>query len=52
MAETSKHDAWQAGESYDIYMGRWSRQVAPLFLERIGAARVSTGSMSAAGPAP
>jgi SAM-dependent methyltransferase len=37
MAETSRHDAWQAGESYDIYMGRWSRRVAPLFLARIGA---------------
>jgi trans-aconitate methyltransferase len=37
MAETSRHDAWQAGESYDVYMGRWSRRVAPLFLARIGA---------------
>jgi SAM-dependent methyltransferase len=38
MAETSRHDAWQAGESYDAYMGRWSRRIAPLFLERLEAA--------------
>ena len=33
MADTSRHDAWQAGDSYDAYMGRWSRQVAPRFLD-------------------
>ena len=33
MAEAQRHDAWQAGDSYDVYMGRWSRQVAPRFLE-------------------
>jgi len=33
MAQTDRHDAWQAGDSYDLYMGRWSRQVAPRFLE-------------------
>jgi SAM-dependent methyltransferase len=38
MAETSRHDSWQAGESYDAYMGRWSRRIAPLFLVRFGAA--------------
>jgi hypothetical protein len=38
MAETSRHDAWQAGESYDAYMGRWSRRIAPLFLDRLDAA--------------
>lgn len=38
MAELSRHDAWQAGESYDVYMGRWSRQIAPLFLDRLEAA--------------
>ena len=37
MAEMSRHDAWQAGESYDAYMGRWSRRIAPLFLERLEA---------------
>lgn len=30
---TSRHDAWQAGRSYDAYMGRWSRQLAPRFLD-------------------
>src|SRR5262245_27979788 len=33
MAETARHDAWQAGDSYDQYMGRWSRLVAPRFLD-------------------
>ncbi len=32
MPETSRHDAWQAGDNYDLYMGRWSRQIAPAFL--------------------
>jgi ubiquinone/menaquinone biosynthesis C-methylase UbiE len=36
MAETSRHDAWQAGDSYEGYMGRWSRQVAPRFLDWLG----------------
>jgi len=33
MAESSRHDAWQAGDRYEAYMGRWSRQVAPRFLD-------------------
>jgi SAM-dependent methyltransferase len=33
MAEASRHDAWQAGDRYEAYMGRWSRQVAPRFLD-------------------
>lgn len=33
MPETTRHDAWQAGDSYDLYMGRWSRKVAPKFLD-------------------
>jgi SAM-dependent methyltransferase len=33
MAEASRHDAWQGGDPYEIYMGRWSRQVAPRFLD-------------------
>jgi SAM-dependent methyltransferase len=37
MSETSRHDAWQAGDSYDAYMGRWSRRVAPLFLDWLAA---------------
>ncbi len=39
MAETSRHDAWQAGDSYEAYMGRWSRQIAPRFLEWLDAPR-------------
>ena len=37
MTTASRHDAWQAGDSYDAYMGRWSRLVAPIFLARLGA---------------
>jgi SAM-dependent methyltransferase len=33
MTTTTRHDAWQAGDSYEQYMGRWSRQVAPRFLD-------------------
>jgi ubiquinone/menaquinone biosynthesis C-methylase UbiE len=33
MAEASRHDAWQAGDRYEAYMGRWSRQIAPPFLD-------------------
>lgn len=32
MSQSSRHDAWQAGDSYELYMGRWSRQIAPRFL--------------------
>lgn len=37
MAEASRHDAWQAGDRYEAYMGRWSRQIAPRFLDWLGA---------------
>jgi SAM-dependent methyltransferase len=37
MAHTARHDAWQAGNSYDQYMGRWSRLIAPRFLEWLDA---------------
>jgi SAM-dependent methyltransferase len=33
MTETTKHDAWSAGDSYDAYMGRWSRKMAARFLD-------------------
>jgi ubiquinone/menaquinone biosynthesis C-methylase UbiE len=36
VAQSSRHDAWQAGDNYDAYMGRWSRLVAPLFLDWLG----------------
>ena len=32
-ANTARHDGWQAGDSYETYMGRWSRNVAPRFLD-------------------
>lgn len=33
MSDDTRHDAWQAGDNYDAYMGRWSRRIAPLFLD-------------------
>jgi ubiquinone/menaquinone biosynthesis C-methylase UbiE len=33
MATSSRHDAWAAGDSYDAYMGRWSRPIAARFLD-------------------
>jgi SAM-dependent methyltransferase len=33
MSDASRHDAWQAGDNYDAYMGRWSRLIAPSFLD-------------------
>lgn len=37
MSEATRHDAWAAGDSYDAYMGRWSRAVAPIFLDWLAA---------------
>lgn len=56
MATASRHDAWQAGDSYDRYMGRWSRRAAPRFLDWLGADHgldwldvgCGTGALSAA----
>ena len=56
MSEASRHDAWQAGDSYDFYMGRWSRRIAPLFLDHLDLPReldwlevgCGTGALSAA----
>lgn len=33
MKQAARHDAWSAGENYDAYMGRWSRLLAPRFLD-------------------
>jgi SAM-dependent methyltransferase len=60
MAEASRHDAWQAGDRYEAYMGRWSRQLAPRFLDWLGLADgldwleigCGTGALSAAILAP
>jgi ubiquinone/menaquinone biosynthesis C-methylase UbiE len=56
MTDTTRHDAWQAGDSYDQYMGRWSRQIAPVFLAWLDAPRskdwlevgCGTGALTAA----
>ena len=56
MTDTTRHDAWQAGDSYDQYMGRWSRQIAPAFLAWLDAPRgkdwldvgCGTGALTAA----
>lgn len=33
MTDSSKSEMWRSAENYDRYMGRWSRRVAPLFLD-------------------
>jgi ubiquinone/menaquinone biosynthesis C-methylase UbiE len=33
MSGVTKHDAWSAGDSYDAYMGRWSKKLATPFLD-------------------
>jgi SAM-dependent methyltransferase len=33
MDVAARHDAWRAGDSYDAYMGRWSRRIASPFLD-------------------
>jgi SAM-dependent methyltransferase len=56
MAEASRHDAWQAGDRYEAYMGRWSRQLAPRFVDWLSVADgldwldigCGTGALSAA----
>jgi len=37
MMSQSQHDAWQAGDRYENYMGRWSRLIAPHFLDWLAA---------------
>ena len=56
MSEASRHDAWQAGDAYEFFMGRWSRRIAPLFLDLLALPReldwlevgCGTGALSAA----
>src|SRR3546814_3669022 len=33
MPQATRHDAWQAGDAYEQYMGRWSRRIAPRFVD-------------------
>ncbi len=35
---TAAHDRWDAGDPYDPYIGRWSRPVAAVFLDRLAVA--------------
>ncbi len=37
MTDGAKHDAWSAGDSYDAYMGRWSKKIAVRFLDWLNA---------------
>jgi SAM-dependent methyltransferase len=36
MTQRDRHDDWSAGDSYERYMGRWSRRLAVPFVERLG----------------
>lgn len=40
MGDRRVPDVWEQGEAYERYVGRWSRQVAPLFLQSL---RVQAG---------
>ena len=33
MTSETEHDAWNAGDNYEVYMGRWSRKIATRFLD-------------------
>lgn len=56
MSDAARHDGWQAGDAYDAYMGRWSRRIAPVFLDWLAPAAdrdwvdvgCGTGALSAA----
>jgi SAM-dependent methyltransferase len=56
MAMTNRHDAWATGDSYDAYMGRWSRPIAVRFLDWLAMPRglewldlgCGTGALTAA----
>lgn len=56
MTPTAIVDPWESGDPYEQYVGRWSRRVAPLFLDwlRVPAGRrwldvgCGTGALSAA----
>ena len=32
----ARHDAWASGENYEPYVGRWSRAIAPKFIDWLG----------------
>lgn len=35
MVDAARHDAWSSGDSYELYMGRWSRRIAERFLDLV-----------------
>lgn len=37
----ARHDAWASGENYEPYVGRWSRVIAPKFIDWLGVAAES-----------
>jgi len=37
MESDTRHDAWSAGQSYDQYMGRWSKKIAAKYLDWLDA---------------
>jgi ubiquinone/menaquinone biosynthesis C-methylase UbiE len=39
MTQPAQFDAWSAGQNYEHYMGRWSRQMAKDFLRWLAPAR-------------
>ncbi|HLQ18477.1 MAG TPA: class I SAM-dependent methyltransferase [Tabrizicola sp.] len=38
MVDTARHTAWSSAESYELCIGRWGRQIAQRFLDRLGPA--------------
>src|SRR3546814_16223189 len=55
MPQATRHDAWQAGDAYEQYMGRWSRRLAPRLVDWLSPehgldsldVRCGTGALSA-----
>ncbi len=37
MEKAGRHDAWAAGQNYEIYMGRWSSLIADRYIDWMGA---------------
>ncbi len=34
--DVASHDSWSSGDSYELYVGRWSRLVAREFIQLVG----------------
>lgn len=46
MSHNQISDSWERGSAYDQYVGRWSRQLAPLFLSWLRLPVMADGSIS------